>query len=82
MDGLNSSKCQKSRKGTHWEFVELLIIIRRKMNSIHLLQKDQKMGSGWTGRNAVAGFLRFLERESTFSRYPADRTVGFRRSKK
>ena len=27
--------------------MELLMIMRQKMNSIHLLQKDQKMGSGW-----------------------------------
>ena len=37
------------------------------MNNVHLLQKDQKMGSGWTGRDAVAGFEIFRERESTFS---------------
>ena len=41
-----------------------------KMNSVHLLQKDQKRVVCWKGV-AVTGFLIFLERESTFS-------IGFR----
>ena len=42
MDGRDSAKCQKSRKGTHWELLELLMIIRRKMNSFHLLHFEHK----------------------------------------
>ena len=37
------------------------------MNSFHLLRKDQKMGSGWTGRAAVAGFEISRESVCTFS---------------
>ena len=42
MDGRDSAKCQKSRKGTHWELLELLMIIRRKMNNVHLLYFEHK----------------------------------------
>ena len=42
MDGLDSAERQKSRKGTHWEFFELLMIIRRNMNSAHLLHFEHK----------------------------------------
>ena len=30
MDGLDYAKCQKSRKGIHWELVELLMRKRQK----------------------------------------------------
>ena len=36
MDDLDSAKCQKSRKGTHWEFLELLMRMRQNSNSVHL----------------------------------------------
>ena len=39
-------------------------------------------GSGCTGRDAVAGFEIFKEREQLLSRISAIRTVGSRRSKK
>ena len=41
-------------------------------------------GSGWTGRDAVAGFgiFREREREHLLSRIPAIRTVGSQRNKK
>ena len=42
MDGRDSAKCQKSRKWTHWELLELLMIIRRKMNNVHLLHFEHK----------------------------------------
>ena len=38
MDGLDSAKCQKSRKLTHWELLELLMRIRQKLNSDLFLQ--------------------------------------------
>ena len=47
MDGLDSAKCQKSRRRDMMRLLELLMRIRRKMNSVHLLQKDQKSCSGW-----------------------------------
>ena len=42
MDDLDSAKCQKSSKGTHWEFLQLLMIIRQKMNNVHLLHFEDK----------------------------------------
>ena len=42
MGGLDSAKCQKSRRGISGIF-EMLIIIRRKMNSVHLLHLSTKM---------------------------------------
>ena len=42
MHGLDSAKCQNQDKMGHkWNFL-IANWIRRKMNSIHLLQKDQK----------------------------------------
>ena len=34
MDGLDSAKCQKSRRGDKSGIFEMLMIIRRKMNSV------------------------------------------------
>ena len=34
MDDLDSAKCQNLEEGTCWELFELLMIIRRKMNSV------------------------------------------------
>ena len=62
MDGLDSAKCQKSRKGTLWKLLELLMIIRRKMNSVHLLHFEHNTCSGWR-IGAESEVLRFLERE-------------------
>ena len=42
MDGLDSAKCQKSRRGDISEIFEMLMIIRRKMNSVHLLNFEHK----------------------------------------
>ena len=42
MDGLDSSKCQKSRRRDISGIFEMLMIIRRKMNSIHLLYFEHK----------------------------------------
>ena len=36
MNGLDGAKCQKSRKGTHWELNEMLKRMRQNSNSIHL----------------------------------------------
>ena len=36
MDGRDCAKCQKSRKGTHWELLELLMRMRKNSNSVHL----------------------------------------------
>ena len=49
MDGQDSAKCQKSRRGDISGILEMLMIIRRKMNSVHLLQLSTK--------RAVAGGL-------------------------
>ena len=42
MDGLDSAKCQKSRKGDISGIFEMLMIIRRKMNGVHLLHLRPK----------------------------------------
>ena len=48
MNGLDYAKCQKSKEGTWWELFELLMIIRRKMNSVHLLHFEHKWAvAGW-----------------------------------
>ena len=43
MDGLDRVKCQKSKSKDTLGIMELLMIMRQKMNSVHLLKKDQKM---------------------------------------
>ena len=42
MNGLNSAKCQKSRRGDISGIFEMLMIIRRNMNSVHLLHFEHK----------------------------------------
>ena len=39
MDGRDSAKCQKSKKGDKDDIFEFLMIMGQKMNSVHLLQK-------------------------------------------
>ena len=43
MDGLDSAKCKNLEERTHWEFMELLMIMGQKMNIVHLLQRDQNV---------------------------------------
>ena len=63
MDGLDNAKCQKSRRRDMMGILESLMIMRQKMNSIHLLQlKDQKNMRGW--KWGCSGWIfDFLERE-------------------
>ena len=43
MDSVDSAKCQKSRRRDMMRILEMLMIMRQKMNSVHLLQlKEQK----------------------------------------
>ena len=43
MDSVDSAKCQKSRRRDMMGILEMLMIMRQKMNSVHLLQlKEQK----------------------------------------
>ena len=46
MDGLDSVKCQKSRRGDISGIFEMLMIIKGKMNNVHLLHFEHKNGSG------------------------------------
>ena len=87
MNGLDSAKCQKSRKSDTLGIYGIVNDNETKYEECSSSSKrPKKMGSGWTGRDVVAGFLRFLERERErehlLSRFPIDRTVDFRRSKK
>ena len=58
MNDLDCAKCQKSRKGTHWELLELLMRKRKNSNSVHLLHFETKNGR----RCSELGFV-ILERE-------------------
>ena len=49
MNGLDCAKCQKSIKGTHWELMESLMIIRQKLNSLLLHFSKQKSCSEAVG---------------------------------
>ena len=42
MDCLDSAKCQKSRRWDISGIFEMLMIIRRKMNNVHLLHLSTK----------------------------------------
>ena len=42
MDSLDSVKCQKSRRVDIGGIFEMLMIIRRNMNSVHLLHFEHK----------------------------------------
>ena len=60
------SSVKNLEEGTHWEFMELLMIMRQKINSVHLLQKDQNRAVA--GRDAVSlGFVISRERKCAFS---------------
>ena len=48
MNGLDCAKCQKSRKVTHGELMESLMIIRQKQIVIFFSKrKETKTCSGW-----------------------------------
>ena len=49
-------------EGTHWELNESLMIIRRKINSVHLPHLRAKTCSDWRKRCNGRG-ISFLERE-------------------
>ena len=67
MDGLDSAKCQKSRRRDMMGIKGIANDNKTKDEQCSSSSKRPKMGSGWTRRDAVAGFLIFRERESTFS---------------
>ena len=83
MNGLDSAKCQKSRKRDMMGILKIINDNKTKDEQCHLLEFEPKMGSGWTGC-AKNGDLRFLEREKEhiLSRFSVDRTISFRWSKK
>ena len=51
---------------THWELNESLMIIRRKMNSVHLPHVRAKTCNGWRKKCSGRG-ISFLERVCSFS---------------
>ena len=58
MDGLDRAKCQKSRRGDISGIFKMLMIIRRKMNSVHLLHFEHKNVQWLEGCNEL-GFCDF-----------------------
>ena len=83
MDGLNSAKCQKSRKRDTLGIYGIVNYNKTKEEQYSSSSKRPKNGQWLDGKKCSGWVLEiFRERESTFSRFPADRTVGFRRSKK
>ena len=66
-DDLDCAKCQKSRRRDMIGIYGIVNDNKTKDEQCSSSSKRPKMASGWTGRDAVAGFLRFLERESIFS---------------
>ena len=58
------------REGTHREFWKFLMRMGQKMNSVHLPQFEDQIGSGWTGSAESElrfEILIFRERGSDFS---------------
>ena len=58
VDDLDSAKCQKSRRGDISGIFEMLMIIRRKMNSVHLLHFEHK-NMQWLEGCSELGFCDF-----------------------
>ena len=78
MNGLDSAKCQKSRRGDINGIYGKFNEIRQKPNSV-IFSKEAKIGSG----RVVGCWIHFWrEKELLLSRFAANRTVGSRRSKK
>ena len=63
MNGLDLAKCQNQDEGTRWEFLQRLMRIKTKANSVDLLHfESQKRARGAVG----VGFV-ILERERAHS---------------
>ena len=58
MDDLDSAKCQKSRRWDISGIFEMLMIIRGKMNSVHLLHFEHK-NVQWLEGCSEIGFCDF-----------------------
>ena len=67
MDGRDCAKCQKSRKGTHWELLELLMRMRQNCNSIIFSILKTKNVQWLEQKGQWLDFLFFRERRSSFS---------------
>ena len=67
MDDRDCAKCQKSRKMTHWELLELLMRMRQNCNSV-IFSILKTKNVQWLERNGQwLDFLFFRERRSSFS---------------
>ena len=62
MDGQDCAKCQKSRKKTHWELLELLMRMRQNCNSV-IFSILKTKNVQWLERNGQWLDFYFLERE-------------------
>ena len=56
MNGRDCAKCQKSRKGTHWELLKKLMRIRQNLNSCLLKTKRAKRAGAGTKNGIELGF--------------------------
>ena len=56
MNDRDYAKCQKSRKGTHWELLKKLMRIRQNLNSCLLKTKGEKRAGAGTKSGIELGF--------------------------
>ena len=56
MNGRDCAKCQKSRKGAHWELLKSLMRINQNLNNCLLKKKRATLAGAGTKRVVSLGF--------------------------